>query len=341
MLRKDMFHKAAFFLPMSILAMLGLVPLIAGMLEQPFYVSLFARIVIYALAAMALNLSLGYAGLVSFGHALFFGVGSYCVAIPAFYGIDSGWMQLGICIVACAVLGGITGLISLRTTGIAFIMITLAFAQMGYFVFVSLKNYGGDDGMTISNPSKFFSVSLGDLNTLYYVAFFLLCVVTWFMWRLHSSLFGMVLRGAKQNTRRINASGFPAKKYQLVAYVISSIICGIAGLLFANLNAFASPSTLAWSVSGDLIVMVVLGGIGSVAGPFIGAFVFLGLEEILKAYFEHWMVVFGPIIVLIALLGKSGIAGWLNSIDHRLTRLRNQYRTMKNSSPVPAEEKSA
>ncbi|BBB62909.1 branched-chain amino acid ABC transporter permease [Undibacterium sp. KW1] len=340
MLKKVMLHKIAFFLPMFILALLGLVPLMAGMLDQPFYVSLFGRIVIYALAAMALNLSLGYAGLVSFGHALFFGVGAYCVAIPAFYGIDSGWIQLCICIATCAVLGCITGLISLRTSGIAFIMITLAFAQMGYFVFVSLKNFGGDDGMTISNPSKFFSMNLGDLTTLYYVAFFLLCVVFWFMWRLYSSLFGMVLRGTKQNTRRINASGFSAKKYQLVAYVISAIICGIAGFLLANLNAFASPSTLAWSVSGDLIVMVVLGGMGSVAGPLIGAFVFLGLEEILKAYFEHWMVVFGPVIVLIALLGKSGIIGWLNGIDQRLTRLRNHYETMKNTSNIPSEEKS-
>lgn len=314
--------------PLLLLGLLALLPLAAAWLEQPFYTTLVARMVIYAIAATALNLALGYGGLVSFGHALFLGIGSYCVAIPAFHGIDSGWVQLLLCIVACGVVGFLTGVISLRTSGIAFIMITLAFAQMGYFVFVSLKNYGGDDGTTISLPSSFSGLNLGDLQVVYYVAFGLLCLCTWWMQRLYSAPFGMVLRGARQNLRRVNAVGFAARQYQLSAYVISAVLCGLAGMLLANLNAFASPSTLSWSVSGDLIVMVVLGGMGSVFGPLLGAIAFLGLEEILKSYSEHWMIVFGPVIVLIALLGKRGIVGVLASLDDRLAARRGAAATV-------------
>jgi branched-chain amino acid transport system permease protein len=226
-------------------------------------------------------------------------------------------------VAGCALVGLVTGAISLRTSGIAFIMITLAFSQMGYFVFVSLKQYGGDDGTTISLTSKFLGLDLGQPNTLYAVALIVLALATWWMARLRVAPFGMVLRGARQNARRIDAVGLPSRRYQLSAYVLSAVLCGIAGLLLANLNAFASPSTLSWSVSGDLIVMVVLGGMGSVFGPFLGALAFLGLEEILKSFTEHWMAVFGPIIVLVALLGKAGIAGLLESLDQRLAPARN------------------
>jgi branched-chain amino acid transport system permease protein len=309
--------RASVLVPLLIFAMLAAVPFVAIYLEQPFYVAFFARILIYALAATALNLALGYGGLVSLGHALFVGLGAYCVAIPAFHGIENGWVHLLICVTVCALVGLITGAISLRTSGIAFIMITLAFAQMGYFVFVSLKNYGGDDGTPVTNTSKFFGLDLGNAYTVYIIAFLLLCLITWWMARLRISPFGMVLRGARQNARRINAIGLPSLKYKLSAYVLSAVICGMAGLLLANLNAFASPSTLSWLVSGDLIVMVVLGGIGSVFGPLLGAVAFLGLEEILKMFTEHWMAIFGPIIVLVALLGKAGIVGLLEGLERR------------------------
>ena len=308
--------------PLLLFAALILLPFVAHALEQPFYVAFTARILIYAIAATALNLALGYGGLVSLGHALFFGLGAYSVAIPAFYEIDNGWIHLAVCVVACGLVGLVTGAISLRTTGIAFIMITLAFAQMGYFVFVSLKHYGGDDGTTISGTSKFFQLDLGQTNTVYACSLIVLALATWWMARLRVSPFGMVLRGARQNARRINAIGLPARRYQLSAYVLSAILCGIAGLLLANLNAFASPSTLSWVVSGDLIVMVVLGGIGSVYGAFLGAFAFLGLEEALKLFTEHWMALFGPIIVLVALLGKAGIVGFLQGIEARIARKR-------------------
>jgi branched-chain amino acid transport system permease protein len=302
-------------LPLLVFAVLATVPFLALYLEQPFYVAFFARILIYALAATALNLALGYGGLVSLGHALFIGLGAYSVAIPAFHGIESGWLHLLICVVVCALVGLITGAVSLRTSGIGFIMITLAFAQMGYFVFVSLKNYGGDDGTSISLTSKFFGLDLGNAYTVYIIAFILLALSTWWMARLRVAPFGMVLRGARQNARRINAIGLPNLKYKLSAYVLSAVLCGVAGMLLANLNAFASPSTLSWVVSGDLIVMVVLGGIGSVFGPMLGAVAFLGLEEILKMFTEHWMAIFGPIIVLVALLGKAGIVGLLQGLE--------------------------
>jgi branched-chain amino acid transport system permease protein len=305
--------KPATFVPLLLVLALAAVPVVAQLTEQPFYLAFFARIIIYAIAASALNLALGFGGLVSLGHALFLGLGAYSVAIPAFHGIDSGWVHLLCCVLVCGLVGLVTGAVSLRTSGIGFIMITLAFAQMGYFVFVSLKQYGGDDGTTIAATSKFFGADLGQAGTVYWVALALLALVLWWTARLRVAPFGMVLRGVRQNPRRINAIGLRSTRYQLAAYVLSAIVCGVAGMLLANLTAFASPSTLTWMVSGDLIVMIVLGGIGTVYGPLLGALAFLGLEEVLKMTTEYWMAVFGLAIVLIGVLGKAGIAGLLDS----------------------------
>ncbi|HEX7985863.1 MAG TPA: branched-chain amino acid ABC transporter permease, partial [Duganella sp.] len=203
----DIVRKPATLVPLLLLAVLALVPLAAGLADQPFYVVFFARIIIYAIAASALNVALGFGGLVSLGHALFLGIGAYSVAIPAYHGIDNGWLHLAVCVACCGVVGLFTGAISLRTTGIGFIMITLAFAQMGYFVFVSLKQYGGDDGTPITATSRFFGQDLGQPLVVYGVAFALLCLVLWWTARLRVSPFGMVLRGARQNPRRINAVG--------------------------------------------------------------------------------------------------------------------------------------
>ena len=288
------------------------VPFVATAIEQPFWISFFARILIYAIAASALNLALGYGGLVSFGHALFMGLGSYAVALPAFHGIASGWAHLALCIAASSLVALAVGTISLRTSGMAFIMITLAFAQMGYFLLVSLKQYGGDDGLPVAATSRFGSLDLGSTLPLYATAFVVLAFVTGWMAQLRAAPFGMALRGARQNARRINAIGLEARRLQLVAFVISGAICGVSGLLLANLNAFASPSSLAWTVSGELIVMVVLGGIGTVAGPVIGALVFIGLEEVLKGLTEHWMLIFGPLVVVMALAGRRGIVGLID-----------------------------
>lgn len=301
--------------PLLVFVALATVPFAATAAEQPFWVSFFARIIIYAIAASALNLALGFGGLVSFGHALFLGLGAYSVALPSFFEVGNGWVHLAVCIVSCALAALLTGAISLRTSGIAFIMITLAFAQMGYFLFISMKNFGGDDGMPITNTSRFGPLNLGSPLAVYGVSFVVLVLLTWWMAKLRVAPFGMVLRGAQKNARRVNAIGLQAGRYQLAAYVLSGAICGVAGLLLANLNAFASPGTLAWAMSGELIVMVVLGGIGTVFGPLLGALAFLGLEESLKAVTEHWMAVFGPLIVVMALLGKRGIVGMLDKFD--------------------------
>ncbi|ODV10690.1 MAG: ABC transporter permease [Rubrivivax sp. SCN 70-15] len=307
----SLLHRSA-VLPLLLFGGFALVPFVATAVEQPFWISFFARILIYAIAASALNLALGYGGLVSFGHALFMGLGSYAVALPAFHGIASGWVHLALCVGVSAGVALAVGAISLRTSGMAFIMITLAFAQMGYFLLVSLKQYGGDDGLPVAATSQFSGFDLGSTLPLYATALVVLALVTWWMAKLRASPFGMALRGARQNARRINAIGLEARRLQLVAFVISGAICGLSGLLLANLNAFASPSSLAWTVSGELIVMVVLGGIGTVLGPVIGALVFLGLEELLKGLTEHWMVIFGPLIVVMALVGKRGIVGLID-----------------------------
>lgn len=299
------------WVPVLLLALLAFVPVGAQASGESFWVAFFARIVIYAIAAAALNLALGFGGLVSLGHALFLGIGAYSVAIPSFYEIGNGWVHLAICVGACTLVGLLTGAVSLRTRGIGFIMITLAFAQMGYFVFVSLKQYGGDDGTPISHTSEFFGLNLGQAVPLYAVSLALLCALLWWSARLRVAPFGMVLRGARENARRINAIGFRSTRYQLAAYVVSAVLCGIAGMLLANLTAFASPSTLSWIVSGDLIVMIVLGGLGTVFGPFLGALVFLGAEELLKSVTESWQAVFGLAIFLIALLRTPGLAGLL------------------------------
>lgn len=310
-------RRPASFLPLLLLGALALVPWVAGIIDQPFYVAFFARILIYAIAACALNLALGFGGLVSLGHALFLGIGAYSVAIPAHYGIDNGWVHLAVCVVACGLIGLVTGAISLRTSGIGFIMITLAFAQMGYFVFVSLKQYGGDDGTPISATSRFFGQDLGKPLVVYVVSFIVLCLVIWWSARLRVAPFGMVLRGARQNFRRINAIGLRGKQYQLAAYVMSAVICGVAGMLLANLTAFASPSTLSWIVSGDLIVMIVLGGLGTVFGPLLGAVVFLGAEELLKQFTESWAAIFGLAIFMVGLLRAPGLIGLLEKLSPR------------------------
>jgi len=304
-------------IPLLLLATLAAVPAIAHAVDQPFYVAFFARIIVYAIAASALNLALGYGGLVSFGHSLFFGLGAYCVALPVFHGIGSGWIHLVLCLAVCGVTALLTGIVSLRTSGIAFIMITLAFAQMGYFLTVSLKKYGGDDGLSLAQNSQFGPLNLASTEAVYAVAFAVLVLATWWLARLRAAPFGMALRAARQNARRVNAAGLPVVHYQLAAYVMSGMLCGVAGLLLANLNSFASPSTMAWTVSGELIVIVVLGGMGSVFGPLLGAIAFLGLEEILKGTTEHWMAIFGPLIVLMALAGKAGLVGLLQMLDGR------------------------
>ena len=302
-----------------VLVLLTVLPLLATAFDASYYVSLTTRILIYALAAIGLNLILGFGGMVSLGHAMYVMLGAYAVAIPASHGITSGFMQLAIAISITALLAAAVGAASLRTTGIAFIMITLAFAQMLFFGAVGLKDYGGDDGMTVAARSSFGLFDLSHNVTLYYAAFIAVLVALYLSWRAVLSPFGLVLRGSKANARRAIALGHPIFQYQLVAYIASAVVCAVSGALLANLTLFASPSYGAWTVSGELIVIVILGGFGTVFGPVVGAIILLALEEALPTLIElflpdyksNWMLLLGLFIFVVALVLKRGVFGSL------------------------------
>lgn len=290
----------------AIFIVLACVPFVAQALGQPFYVTFFARVLVYALAACALNVVLGFAGLVSFGHAMFLGLGCYSVGILSYYGINDGWMQLIVAVAVCAFVATLVGTVCLRTSGIGFIMITLAFAQMFFFLMVSMTTFGGDDGLTINDASDFGLFALSGSTEVYWAAWVLLLAVTIFLARFRRSPFGMVLRATHINARRVNAFGYSVFNVRLGAYILSAVLTGVAGMLLANLTAFAAPSYMSWPVSGELIVMVVIGGVGSVVGPIVGAVAYLVMEEVFKGMTQHWMIVMGPVIVLIALASRYG-----------------------------------
>jgi branched-chain amino acid transport system permease protein len=305
----------------AVLVALGLVPVLAAALNQPFYVTLFTRVLVFAIAATGLNLILGYGAMVSFGHAMYIGIGAYAVGLLGHHGITSGWAHLAAGLGAGAAVALAVGAICLRTSGMAFIMITLAFAQMVYFLAVSLKEYGGDDGLPVASRSDFGLFSLADNTVLYFAAYALLLAVLYLFWRLIHARFGMVLRGCRSNPRRMAALGFPTLRYRLTAYVLSALVCVLAGMLLANLTRFVAPSYMAWSVSGELIVMIVLGGLGTLIGPVVGAAALLGLEEVLSSLKlgidavdrlinQHWWALIGLFIVAVVLLMKQGIYGW-------------------------------
>src|ERR1041385_3268680 len=259
-------------LNIAVVATLAVVPAYAALTGNAFALTLFTRVVILALAALSLNLIMGFGGMVSFGHAAYLGIGGYAVGILAKEGIGSGFVQWPVAVISAALYALIVGALSLRTRGVYFIMITLAFAQMIYYVAIGLDRYGGDDGLTIYHRSQF--AGLVDLNNrmvFYYLCFGLLLVGVYVVWRIVNSRFGMVIQGARSNERRMRAIGFPTFRYKLVCFVISGMICGLAGVLLANHTDFINPSVMSWVRSGDLMVMAVLGGMGTVFGPVIGA----------------------------------------------------------------------
>lgn len=295
-----------------LIGLLLAIPVLSQWLGQSFYLTLATRIVIFAIVASGLNLLVGFGGLVSMGHAMFVGLGAYAVGISSFHGFHDGWLHIGIAILITIAVSLLTGLVSLRTRGIGFIMITLAFGQMFYFLFVSLKQYGGDDGLLIPQRSQFaFLPDLSNKVALYYVSVAVLLLVMGVIWRVVHSRFGYVLRGFKANEQRMVAAGFPRLRYQLSAYVASAVICALAGVLLANLTLFASPSYLSWQASGDYVLMIVLGGMGTVMGPLLGTTVFLLLEEALSGVTQHWMAIIGLFIFLIALFSRKGLWGAL------------------------------
>jgi branched-chain amino acid transport system permease protein len=293
-----------------ILAAFALVPLYAWLTGSVYPLTLFGRILVFALAALGLNLVLGFAGMVSLGHAMYLGFGAYAVGICSFYGVHSGPLHLLIALVVTALIALPVGWIALRTQGIAFIMITLAFAQLFYYVFVSLRMFGGDDGMTIQTLRSFGPLT-GSKWAIYLSLVATIVAVLWLLTRMVNSRFGLVLRATMVSERRVNAVGTPSLPYRLVAYVISAEICALAGYFLANLTSFVSPAYMTWTISGELIVMVLLGGSSLVFGPVVGAAALLLLEEGLKAITERWALILGPLIVLIVVFLRKGLWGLL------------------------------
>ena len=292
----------------AVVVLLVLVPVYSWVTGNTFVTSLMTRVLVYAIAAVSLNLILGYGGMMSFGHAMFVAIGGYVVGIMAFHGNANGFLQFPLAFLICAAIALVVGALSLRTRGVYFIMITLAFAQMIYFIGVGLEQYGADDGMRLARRSEFGSlVSLRDRYQLYFLCLAVLLVSMLLTWRIVNSRFGMVIRGAKSNEQRMLALGFPVFPYRLVAFVISGAIGGLAGALMANQTGFVSPAMGHWVQSGDLIVMVVLGGMKSLFGPLYGAIAFLVLEHLLSSWTENWQLIFGPLIVLLVLFANGGI----------------------------------
>ena len=302
-----------------LIAGFALFPIFTHFADLPFWNDVAMRIMLLGMAAMGLNLVLGYGGMVSFGHAAFIGIGAYCVGISQFYGITNGWAHLLFSFVACGAAGLVIGYLALRTSGIYFIMITLAFAQMLFFLFVSLETYGGDDGMSIDRAA-FGVVDLYDPLRLYFLIWICLALVGLALMFIVRSRFGVTLRAIKSNESRVEAMGLVPLRFKITGYVISAVICGFAGALFASWQEYVSPDIMHWTRSGELMIIIILGGLATLAGPLLGAIVFLLLEEMLPwllgvvapAYAENWMILFGPILIMVVMFGRGGLVGLLD-----------------------------
>ena len=314
---------------LNALVLLGLlaVPLAALILDEPFIITLATKVAILALAGVGLNLALGQGGLVSFGHAAYFGIGGYAMGILASHAqsyaplMETPFLIEGtnmmpviwlVAIVAGALAALLIGALSLRTTGVYFIMVTLAFGQMLYYFAISWPAYGGEDGLSIYVRNQF-----PGLNTLVPIQFFAICfgvllVVLFLVSRINDSPFGLALNGAHQNEERAQTVGINIYKLRLVAFVISGAITALAGALYADLNRFVSPTMLDWHTSGQIMIFIILGGVARLCGPIVGAAVYIMLEHILGGISEYWQIYLGLILLFVVLFAKGGIIGGLS-----------------------------
>ncbi|MEN8190045.1 MAG: branched-chain amino acid ABC transporter permease [Thermodesulfobacteriota bacterium] len=327
---RHLFSKTT-LLPMAALAALLCLPTLAELSGYGYLISLSSKILIYALAAVSLDLILGYGGMVSLGHAAYLGVGAYVVGILAMHhqeatallglpveigGSNSLLVSLPAAVLIASLAACFFGALSLRTSGMHFIMITLAFAQMGYYFFVSLEAYGGDDGLSLWSRNQLFAVDLAEDTSFYYLCLTILAAFLFFCHRLVHSRFGRVIRGIRENEKRMKMLGFATYRYKLACFTIAGGGAGLAGALLTNHSEFVSPGLIHWTQSGELIVMVLLGGMGTLFGPVIGAATLLLLEEILSAYTEHWMAFLGPFLILVVLFARRGLYGLMRGKHH-------------------------
>ena len=301
------------YLPWIALVLLALFPLLAAPAGLDFYVGFVRRALIFALAAAGLNFILGFGGLVALGHCGFLGVGAYTLVALGEAGIGSAWLLWPAALLMAAGVAALIGLIALRTRGVYFIMITLAFAQMLYYIAVSLRTYGGDDGYNLmTRPALGLGLDSMDNATFYWVVLALFAGVMALLNRATVSRFGHALMGIRDNETRMLALGFPVARLKLVAFAIAGGVAGLAGALLVSHNNFVSPSVMHWTQSATVIVMVVIGGVGRRWGGPIGAAVWIGLEEIVKAYTEYWHLPLGVLLIAIVFLAPRGLAAVLD-----------------------------
>jgi len=314
------------YLNSFVLLLLVAVPAWAYFSDQPFTITLMTRAAIFALAATGLNIALGLGGLVSLGHAVFFGLGGYSMGILAYhaqnYTLLAEWpLQIAgtkampliwlVAVVISALAALLIGALSLRTSGVYFIMITLAFGQMFYYFSISWAAYGGEDGLSIYVRNGFPGLNTLDPIQFYAICFMILLVVLWFSARLAKSSFGLSLNAARQAPTRVESVGLNPARIKLVAFILSGAITGLAGALFADLNRFVSPSMFSWQLSGEIIVFVILGGAGRLFGPVVGALIYVALEHLLGGLSDYWQVYLGALLLLIVLFGRGGAIGLL------------------------------
>jgi len=325
-MKLPMFKQREYWVNGVLMGLLLLVPLIATRLDEPFIVTLATKLAILAMAGVGLNLALGYGGLISLGHAVFFGLGGYAAGVLASHaqnyeplftwpltidGTTSMWVIWLVAIAVSMLAAMFIGALSLRTRGVYFIMITLAFAQMLYYFAISWPAYGGEDGLSLYVRNQFFG-----LNTLQPLTFFLICFVwlgvsLWFSARLVGSRFGLALQSVRQNEERVISVGIKPFNLRLVAFVLSAAITAVAGALYADLNRFVSPSMLSWHMSGEIMVFVILGGVGRLFGPLAGAALYILLEHFLGGVMAYWQLLLGVLLLLVVLYSPGGLMGWL------------------------------
>jgi branched-chain amino acid transport system permease protein len=331
---------------MSFLTRRGLllVLLLAAAIALPpwfgtYYTRFATQIAIYGMAALSIDLLLGYTGLITFGQAALFGVGAYAAGMLTVSGLTSAFIVWPLAVLIAMLFALAIGALSLRTRGFQFIMVTLAFAQMVYYFAQSLRNWGGDDGFTIPQRNHLGFFALADHTTFYYVVLALLVLVMFLSHRIVRSQFGMVIRGIRDNERRAAAVGFPPYPYKLVIFAIAGGIAGLAGALMANHAKFVSPAMLSWQLSGELLAMVILGSANSLVGPVLGAAFFLAFRDVLSDYTEHWMLFFGPLLVMRVLLVRDGIWGMLTraiGADEQPREQKLDFPQTAESMPKPA-----
>ena len=314
------------YLNIAVAALLVGIPGWALLADEPFIITLMTRAAVFALAAVGLNIALGLGGLVSFGHAVFFGLGGYAMGILAFHaqsvtpmiewpfligGTKSMPVIWLVAILVSAAAALIIGVLSLRTTGVYFIMITLAFGQMFFFFSISWSAYGGEDGVSIYVRNGFPGLNTPDPIHYYGICVTILMIVLVFAHRLAKSPFGLALNAARQSPRRVETVGLNANRVRLVAFVISGTVTGLAGALFADLNRFVSPAMFSWQFSGEIIIFVIIGGVGRLFGPVVGALVFVALEHLLGGVSDFWHVYLGALLLIIVLFGNGGVIGMI------------------------------